>query len=165
MTDVFGPNWKEPGALIYNSIITILALATTFTLSDCLMYLHNQRRPEETVLPVMGTLTAFASLLIMIGPTFGVDGMHLRWAGMQGLFGSLVVTVCSCWVFLKLCQLKKLRLSFCSEGADPILPHIFTKYLFDVYVYPGGPGRHCPIWPPYSSAARITARGGWHPFP
>ena len=129
MTDVFGSNWKEPGAIIYNSTIAILALATTFTLSDCLMYLHNQRRPEENVLPIMGTLTAFACLFIMIGPTFGADGMHLRWAGMQGLFGSLVVTFCSCWVFLKLCRMQKLRLSFYSEGADPILPHMFDTLL------------------------------------
>lgn len=129
MTDVFGPNWKEPGAVIYNSTIAILALATTFTLSDCLMYLHNQRRPEEAVLSVMGTLTAFSCMFIMIGPTFGPDGMHLPWAGMQGLFGSLVLTFCSCWVFLKLCRMKRLRLSFYSEGADPILPHMFDTLL------------------------------------
>lgn len=129
MTDTFGPSWKDPGAVLYNSTIAILALATTFTLSDCLMYLHNQSRPEASVLPIMGTLTAFSCMFIMIAPTFGPDGMTLRWAGMQGLFGSLVITFCSCWVFLRFCRVKKLRLSFYSEGADPILPHMFDTLL------------------------------------
>ena len=129
MAETFGPNWKHPAAVLYNSTIEILALATTFTLSDCLMALHNEKRPQEGVMPIMGTLTAFACLFIMIGPTFGPEGMILPWAGIRGLFGALIITFCSCALFVRLSRIRTLRLSFYSEGADPILPHMFDTLL------------------------------------
>ncbi|MDL2207496.1 EAL domain-containing protein [Desulfovibrio sp. OttesenSCG-928-F20] len=129
MSDVFGPDWKLPGATIYNASIEILALATTFTLSDCLMGLHNQKYPDKAVLPVLGTLTAFSCLFIMIGPRFGPEGMILSWAGIRGLFGALIITFASCSLFLWLCRFKRLRLSYYSEGADPVLPHMFDTLL------------------------------------
>lgn len=129
MAKIFGPGWREPGALLYNSTIEILALVTTFTLSDCLMYMHNQRRPNAYILPILGVVTSFVCLFIMIGPTVGAEGMILPWAGIRGLFGALVVTFCASGLFLRLSRVKKLRLSFYSEGADPILPHMFDALL------------------------------------
>lgn len=129
MLETFGPGWKEPGATLYNSTIGILALVTTYTLSNCLMELHNERRPAETVLPIMGTVTSFVCVVILIGPTSGPDGLLLPWAGIRGLFGSLVITFLTCGVFLRLCRVRKLRLSFYSEGADPLMPHMFDTLL------------------------------------
>ena len=129
MTNVFGPNWKDPGAVLYNSTIEILAIATTITLSDCLVARHNHDRPSQAVLPVMGTLTAVTCLFIMIGPKFGEGGMILPWAGIRGLAGALVISCAACSLFVHLCRIHKLRLSFYSEGADPILPHMFDTLL------------------------------------
>ncbi|MDR0338786.1 MAG: EAL domain-containing protein [Desulfovibrio sp.] len=129
MTELFGPGWKMPGAILYNASIEILAMVTTFTLSDCLMNLHNKKLPNNSVLPVMGSITAFSCMFIMIGPGFGPDGMILPWAGIRGLFGALVITFASCSLFLRLCRFKRLRLSFYSEGVDPILPHMFDTLL------------------------------------
>ena len=129
MTDLFGPNWKHPGAVLYSSTIEILAIATTMTLSDCLITRHNKRRPSQAVLPVTGALTTVACLFIMIGPSFENNAMILPWAGIRGLFGSLIITCLACLLFVRLCRVKKLRLSFYSEGADPILPHMFDTLL------------------------------------
>ena len=124
MTSLFGPNWKHPGAVLYNSTIEILAIATTVTVSACLVDQHNTARPTHTVLPVMGTITALSCLFITIGASFGSGGMILPWAGIKGLFGALIISCAACALFLRLCRVRKLRLSFYSEGADPILPHM-----------------------------------------
>lgn len=129
MDDVFGPGWKLPGVTIYNASIEILALATTLTLSDCLVNLHNDKQPGYTVLPVMGSLTAISCLFITIGPSFGPGGMILPWAGIRGLFGALVVAFFATTLFLRLCRSRRLRLSSYSEGADPMLPHMFDTLL------------------------------------
>lgn len=130
MASVFGPNWKAPGILIYNSTIQILALATAFSLTDCLMGLHNQRNPADAVLPSMGILTAFVCLFIMMVPhDVGAQGVSLPWGGIRGLFGTLVISFCACWLFLAFCRIQKLRVPFYSEGADPILPHMFDTLL------------------------------------
>ena len=125
MTGLFGPNWKHPGAVLYNSTIEILAIATTITISACLVDQHNQTRPTQAVLPVIGTVTAISCLFILIGPSFGSGGMILPWIGIKGLFGALVISCVACSLFLRLCRVRKLRLSFYSEGADPILPQMF----------------------------------------
>lgn len=129
MTRAFGPDWKLPGAALYNSTIAILALATTITASDSLIHLHNQKRPESAALPIMGTLTSFCCLFIMIGPSIGEGGMLLPWAGIQGLFVALIITFFSCALFVRLCRVRALRLSIYSEGADPIMPHMFDTLL------------------------------------
>lgn len=129
MADTFGPGWREPCTLLYNSTVAVMALVTTFTFGECLVELHNQRRPEEAVLPVIGALTAFSCLLIMLGPTIDADGMHLRWVGLHGVFVSLVVTFCSCRVFLLLHRVRFLRISCYSEGEEPVLPHLLDVLL------------------------------------
>ena len=130
MASVFGPNWKAPGILIYNSTIQILALATAFSLADCLMGLHNQKKPADSILPSMGILTAFVCLFIMMVPhDVGAQGITLPWGGIRGLFGTLVITFCACSLFLAFCRIPRLRVPFYSEGADPILPHMFDTLL------------------------------------
>ncbi|MDL2316839.1 EAL domain-containing protein [Desulfovibrio sp. OttesenSCG-928-A18] len=129
MLAFFGPRWKEPAALLFNSTIEILALATTYTISDSLMSLHNQRHPDRMVLPAMGVITALSCLFIMMGLQNSGSGLLIPWAGIRGLFGSLVITLCSCSLFLVLCRIKRLRLPYYSEGADPILPHMFDSLL------------------------------------
>ena len=127
----FGPGWKEPGLLIYNSTIQILALTTAVSLTDCLMGLHNQRHASDAILPSMGTLTAFTCLFIMMVPhgDTGAQGLVLPWAGIRGLFGTLVISFCACSLFLAFCKIPRLRVPFYSEGADPILPHMFDSLL------------------------------------
>jgi len=129
MTGLFGPNWKRPGEILSNSTIEILAIATTITVSACLVDQHNLARPGQTVLPAIGTITAISCLFILIGPSFGSDGMILPWIGIKGLFGALVISCAACWLFLRLCRVRKLRLSFYSEGADPVLPQMFDTAL------------------------------------
>ncbi|MDL2267116.1 EAL domain-containing protein [Desulfovibrio sp. OttesenSCG-928-G15] len=129
MAETFGPGWKVPGATLYNCTIEILALVTCLTLSDSLVFLHNTRSPEFNTLPIMGIMTSFVCLFIMLGPQMSAQGMLLPWAGIRGLFGALVVTFIACGVFLRLCRVRRLRLSAFTEGADPILPHMFDVLL------------------------------------
>ena len=130
MATIFGPNWKAPGLLIYNSTIQILALATAFSLSDCLMGLHNEKHPGDPILPSMGILTAFVCLFIMMVPhDIGAQGVTLSWGSIRGLFGTLVITSSACALFLGFCRIRKFRVPFYSEGADPILPHMFDTLL------------------------------------
>lgn len=129
MTGLFGPNWKNPGIVLYNGSIEILAIAATITLSDCLVSRHNSKRPGQAILPVMGAVTSLACLFIMIGPRFDGNAMILPWAGIRGLFGALIISCCACTLFVRLCRIRRLRLSSYSEGADPVLPHMFDALL------------------------------------
>lgn len=126
MTETFGPSWKEPGIILYNSTIEILALVSTFTVSNCLMDFHNRKNPDTPVLPALGGITAFSCLFIMMRPDAGPEGLTLHWAGLNGLFVALTLAFVSCSVFLQLCKVRRLRLPYYSEGADPLLPHMFN---------------------------------------
>jgi lactose/cellobiose-specific phosphotransferase system IIC component len=129
MTASLGPDWKEPGLILYDGTIEILALIVAFTFSDCLISLHNERHPENPVLGALGAVTAFSCLFIMMGPTMSSAGIILPWAGLRGLFGSLVITFCACTLLLFLSGIKRLRSPLFSEGADPLLPIMFSSLL------------------------------------
>ncbi len=125
MLATFGPGWKNPGALVFNSTIHIMALAVCFSLSDSFMTLHNQRHPGQDIMPSIGALAAFSCLFIIFNPEVTADGIIMQWSGLRGLFGTFVVTWLACRVFLALCSIKALRLRFYGEGTDPVLPQIF----------------------------------------
>jgi lactose/cellobiose-specific phosphotransferase system IIC component len=126
MSDTFGSVWKQPGRLLYEGTIEIIALAASFSLSGCLVNLHNERYPDSAVMPAIGGITSFSCLFIMMAPTFSPVGVVLPWAGLRGLFGSLVITFCVCWLLLHLCRVRWLRSSLHSEGSDPLLPMLFS---------------------------------------
>ncbi len=125
MTSLFGPGWKHPGEVLFNATIQIMALAVCFTLSDSFMARYNQEHPGQPIMPSIGMLTAFSCLFIMMTPQVTEQGLVLQWAGLRGLFGTFIVTFLACRVFLRLCNVKALRLRFYSEDADPLLPQIF----------------------------------------
>ena len=129
MASVFGTGWKEPGVLVFNSTIQILALAIMYSLSGCLIELHNQQRPTEAVAVPIGVITCFSCMFIMMNPEMGPNGMVLEWVGIRGLFGTFILTFCASKLFLYLCRIKLLRIPFYSEGADPILPQIFDTLM------------------------------------
>lgn len=129
MLDTFGESWKHPGSLLYNSTIEILALATCLSISTSMINMHNEQHTGDIVLPAIGSVTALSCLFIIMGPEVSAGGLFLPWAGIRGLFGALVITVCSCVLLLRLCRIKQLRMPFYSEGIDPILPNIFGTLL------------------------------------
>ncbi len=137
MSRTFGPEWKKPGELIFNCTINILALAVTFSLSDSLISLHNERHPDRPVNAAVGVLTCFSCLFIIIGPTLTeVHGgnitelaLTVSWAGMKGLFGTFIVVTLAASLFLLLGRVPFLRMGFHSEDADPVLPQLFDALL------------------------------------
>jgi lactose/cellobiose-specific phosphotransferase system IIC component len=130
MNSIFGPHWKTSGLIIYNATIQVLALAAAFSLSSCFMDLHNQRNAAGAIPPPVGILTVFVCLVIMMVPTdMGTQGVSLPWAGIRGLFGTLLISCSACGLFLAFCRVPGLRVPFFSEGADPVLPYIFDTLL------------------------------------
>lgn len=124
----FGPGWKNFGRLLYTGTVEILALAACFSLSGRLIARYNERHPEDAVMPSLGAVTAFACLITTMNPNAADGTLTLQWAGIHGLFGSLVITFCACWLFLALYRIKALRIRY-AEDAENLLPGLFNALL------------------------------------
>jgi lactose/cellobiose-specific phosphotransferase system IIC component len=127
MESLFGPGWRQFGALIWQGTYGIIALPMVIGVSHHIIILHNREHPADPVSPIMAVLVALASLIV-ITPSDENNGAT-QWLGASGIFMSIVVGLLATRVYLRLSQIRLLRIKIYSEGMDAATPLVFTYLL------------------------------------
>ncbi|GHT88095.1 PTS lactose transporter subunit IIC [Betaproteobacteria bacterium] len=123
MSRLFGDNWSQFGALVWQGTFGILSLPILVGISHYLTEYHNQRHPTQPISPVIASLVALACLLVIT--PLGKDVPLSSWLGVQGLFISILVAVLATRLFLYLAQSRYLHMTLYSEGLDAAIPLSF----------------------------------------
>lgn len=140
MARLFGPNWQDFGALVWQGTFGILALPMLYGISQHLTSLYNQRNLLTPINPIIAAVVAFSSLVVMM-PTINGDWLPTLWTGSGGLFVSIVVALAATNIFLRLASSRILRVSLYAAGGDfaipqafaCLIPGILTIFIFGVF--------------------------------
>lgn len=133
MLGVFGESWRMFGGYVWNGTLAVLSPIMVFTIGHSIAEQYNTKHPLDAIHPVIVGLVAFCSLLSMIEPAKEVYAIPYRWAGIHGLFLSLIVAVASSDLFLRLYRARSLRIRFFSEDASATISSAFSS-LFPGFV-------------------------------
>jgi lactose/cellobiose-specific phosphotransferase system IIC component len=125
MTSLFGPEWKAFGTLVWQGTFGIIAFPMLAGISHHLAVSRNQRIAKDPISPLLCVLVALASLAVILPG----GGEFIQWIGIDGLFVSIVVALLSTWIFLRLSEIRWLRLRVYSEGMDIAAPQVFAHLL------------------------------------
>lgn len=130
MTSTFGPGWKDLASAVWNGTIGIMALIINCSIGFQLTERHNERNLTVQINPVIGSLVALASLVVLIRMD-GTSGASIpqRWVGVSGLFLSILVAVVSIRIFLTASSIRALRLNISGGSTDSSIPQAFNAML------------------------------------
>ncbi|MDR0672596.1 MAG: EAL domain-containing protein [Zoogloeaceae bacterium] len=144
MARLFGPDWSKICGLVWQGTFGILSLPMLVGISYHLTTLYNQRYLANPVSPLIASLVALASLMVVISTD--TDRSLAEQLGAQGLFVSMIVAIVSTRLFLYLARVKRLQMLFYAEGMEAailqafacLLPGIITVFLFAVFAFAFG---------------------------
>ncbi len=125
MFEFFGPTWKTAGIWLFNSTVGILSLVLSFSVSYNLIELHNETYSLRQVNPILGSMVAFTTVLLLMQPFDSTRSDLWQWSGVSGLFVSLLTACLSTSMMLAFSRIRKLRLRLSAEEADQIIPQTF----------------------------------------
>ena len=125
MFEFFGPTWKTAGIWLFNSTVGILSLVLSFSVSYNLIELHNETHSLRQVNPILGSMVAFTTVLLLMQPFDSTRSDLWQWSGVSGLFVSLLTACLSTSMMLAFSRIRKLRLRLSAEEADQIIPQTF----------------------------------------
>lgn len=125
MLEFFGPEWKTAGIWLFNSTVGVLSLILSFSVSYNLIELHNETHPLRQVNSILGSMVAFATVLLLMQPFDSTKNDIWQWSGVSGLFLSLLTACISTSIMLALSRIRRFRLRLSSEEADQIIPQAF----------------------------------------
>ncbi|MCC8194390.1 MAG: EAL domain-containing protein [Deltaproteobacteria bacterium] len=127
MEEVFGPDWRFFGNVLWSSTFAVMSLTMQFSVGTHLAHQHNDENPSNMISPLMAGLVSFATLLSLIAMEGG--SLSTRWMGVSGLFVALIVAVTSVKLFLFLYSFKKLRLYLPGGTPDFAMPDMFNSLI------------------------------------
>ena len=112
MRELFGPEWRQGiFALAWQGSFGILSLPMVIGICYSLVLTHNQRLPLMPVNPVTVGVVALGSFVVLLP-----SDNFAAYLGVQGLFVGILVSVASTRLFLRLADVKALRMRIHSEG-------------------------------------------------
>ena len=127
MEELFGPNWRFYGGVLWSSTFAVMSLTMQFSVGSHIAAQHNAANPGETVSPLIAGLVSFATLLSLI--SMETEELSTKWMGVAGLFVAMLVAVTSVKLFLFLCSFKRLRLYLPGGTPDFAIPDMFNSLL------------------------------------
>lgn len=133
MARVFGADWKNVGATLYNASFGIMSLATCCSVSHSLAATSRAGK-EGSASPVISMLVSLAAVATIM---YNGTGLPFEWTGSMGFFASLVIACCASEIFTLLCRVVPFeKLRYASETDDmlsgplhAIVPAIITLLL------------------------------------
>ena len=125
MEEVFGPDWRFFGGVLWSSTFAVMSLTMQFSVGTQIAQQYNDNNPRNMVSPLIAGLVSFAALLSLIAMESG--GLSARWMGVSGLFVALIVAITSVKLFLFLYSIKQLRLYLPGGTPDFALPDMFNS--------------------------------------
>ncbi|MDR1581260.1 MAG: PTS transporter subunit EIIC [Synergistaceae bacterium] len=129
MLGFFGEGWRSFGGYIWNGTLAVLSFATVFTIGYSIAERHNLKNPKDAVHPVIVGLASFCSLLCIIEPASTDFAIPYNWAGVNGLFLSIIVSAASAKLFIELFSIRALRVTFFREDAGATMTHVFSAMI------------------------------------
>lgn len=127
MEQVFGPDWRFYGGVLWSSTFAVMSLTMQFSVGSHVAAQYNTANPGGTVNPLIAGLVSFATLLSLISLETGA--LSTKWMGVAGLFVAMLVAVTSVKLFLFLFSIKKLRLHLPGGTPDFAIPDMFNSLL------------------------------------
>lgn len=128
MGRIWGGNWKSFGSMIYSGTFSIISLVVCLTISYRLAIWYNDSRGMGAP-PILAQIAGFCSVMITISvPDGGADLNDMT--GVNGLFLTIVITILSAEIFLRLYSFSR-RLSaevYTGEAGDSV-PSAMTAIL------------------------------------
>jgi lactose/cellobiose-specific phosphotransferase system IIC component len=129
MLAMFGEGWRSFGGYIWSGTLAVLSFVMVFTIGYCIAERHNLKNPMDAVHPVIVGLVSFCSLLSLIEPAPTDFAIPYNWAGVNGLFLSIIVSTASARLFIELFSFRALRVAFFSEDAGATMTHVFSAMI------------------------------------
>jgi cellobiose-specific phosphotransferase system IIC component len=126
MTAIFGDRWRSLGGYVWGGTLAILSIIMVLTISCGIAERYNERRPLDSVHPIVVGLLSFCSFMTIIEPTpeFAIP---YNWVGIHGLFLAIIVSILSSELFLALFKLRLVRVRFFSDDAGAAMSNIFSS--------------------------------------
>ena len=129
MLEHVGPAWKTAGVWMFNATFGILSLIISFSVSYNLSEQYNNKHPLHQVNPIIASLVAFSIVILLMQPIDPTQTDIHHWAGVSGLFVSIITATLASSILLLLSKLRPLRLRISAEEADQIIPQAFEILL------------------------------------
>ena len=125
LTATFGPHLNAFCDGLIASTFGIGSLVALCGFTDALANLHNQRRGHRLVNPALAVIVVVSCFFAVID-LWGDNGRAASLSLGQGMFGALVVASLGGSLFLKLCDIRFLRISRNAISNDPLVGDVFT---------------------------------------
>jgi lactose/cellobiose-specific phosphotransferase system IIC component len=103
-------------------------MVMVFTIGYSIAERYNLKHPADAVHPVIVGLAAFCSLLAMTEPAPNDFAIPYNWAGVNGLFLSILASAAAAGIFIRLFRFRFLRVKFVS-GAGATMSHVFSAMI------------------------------------
>lgn len=129
MLTYVGPNWKTAGIWMFNATFGVISLIISFSISYNLAEQYNDKHPLRQVNPIIVSLISFSIMVLLMQPLDPMQTAIHQWAGVSGLFVSIISTTFATSILLFLANFRPLRIRISAEEADQVIPQTFEVLL------------------------------------
>jgi lactose/cellobiose-specific phosphotransferase system IIC component len=129
MANLFGPDWKAFGVMIWDGTLGVISVPMLVSISYSLTVSHNKEQPLKPINPLIAALVAYVAYF-MIVPTNILNANNVAsWFGSHGLLAAIIVALTATRLFLTLTDIQRLRMRIYSESLDSTIPQAFLCLL------------------------------------
>ena len=127
MNNLFGENWKNFGANVWQGTMGIISLILLITISFSISKSSSKN-------PILISLVALSNLIIIIPSTENAWAIPYAWIGTNGIFVSIIISIVSTEIFILSSKIKifKFKKRKIKNNLQYLIPTILTISVFVV---------------------------------